>query len=165
MTYNQSKYDILGIIKCLIIMLLLTLISCSSSIRVESYALMYAQYIGHDKYNVRVYFLKNYNEKISLNENISNQDTIKGVILTINESQWKEIKSIEKLVGKDIILANVIFKLEKSKEYKNSPLRHNLGQFGKVQKPFCIYDVFDDYESLEIIEYYTDGIIIDEDDD
>src|SRR5690606_12906193 len=148
----------LGIITCLITVFLLTLINCTNSRKVESHALIYTQYIGHDKYNVRIYFLKNYNGELSLNENISNQDTIRGVLLMINENQWREITNIEKRIGKDIILADIVFKLEKTKEYKDYPARHSLGQFGKLQKPFCVYDVFDNYESFEIIEYYDDGI-------
>src|SRR5690554_2791940 len=90
MTHDQFKYSKLGIITCLITVFLLTLINCTNSRKVESHALIYTQYIGHDKYNVRIYFLKNYNGELSLNENISNQDTIRGVLLMINENQWRE---------------------------------------------------------------------------
>ena len=58
-----------------------------------------------------------------------------------------------------MLLAKVKIKLKDTKEYTDYRSQYHLQFFDTLRKPIYFYEIFDDYQSFEIIELYNDGLI------
>lgn len=143
----------------IIVLLSFLLIGCSEKNEIEEMVLITGYYIGHDRYNANVYIIKNYNKSKTLLENIEKQDTLRSFFLSITEDESKILIKQKKKHNKELFLAKVKIKLKDTKEYTDYRNQYHLQFFDTLRKPIYFYEIFDDYQSFEIIELYNDGLI------
>src|SRR5690554_389937 len=135
--------------RILIVLVSFLLVSCSEKNEIEEMVLITGYYSGHDRYNANFYVLKNY----------AKQDTINGFVVNIIEEEKRNLSKNQKINQKQLLLAKVKIKLKESKKYTDFRNTHSMQSFDMLRKPCYFYEIFDDYQSFEIIELYDDGLI------
>jgi len=145
--------------RILIVLVSFLLVSCSEKNEIEEMVLITGYYSGHDRYNANFYVLKNYDANLSLLKNLAKQDTINGFVVNIIEEEKRNLSKNQKINQKQLLLAKVKIKLKESKKYTDFRNTHSMQSFDMLRKPCYFYEIFDDYQSFEIIELYDDGLI------
>ncbi|RRA92013.1 hypothetical protein [Paenimyroides viscosum] len=145
--------------RVLIVLVSFMLFGCTEKNEIEEMVLITSYYSGHDRYNANFYVLKNFNENISLINNIAKQDTVNGFVINIAEEEKKKLSQNQKINQKQLLLAKVKIKLKQSKKYTDFRNTYSMQSFGMLRKPCYFYEIFDEYQSFEIIELYDDGLI------
>ena len=145
--------------RILIVLVSFLLVSCSEKNEIEEMVLITGYYSGHDRYNANFYVLKNYDENISLINNIAKQDTINGFVVNIVEEEKSNLSQNQKINQKQLLLAKVKIKLKESKKYTDFRNTYSMQSFDMLRKPCYFYEIFDNYEYFEIIELYNNGLI------
>ncbi len=82
--------------RVLIVLVSFMLFGCTEKNEIEEMVLITSYYSGHDRYNANFYVLKNFNENISLINNIAKQDTVNGFVINIAEEEKKNYLKIKK---------------------------------------------------------------------
>src|SRR5690606_12865781 len=103
--------------RVLIVLVSFMLFGCTEKNEIEEMVLITSYYSGHDRYNANFYVLKNFNENISLINNIAKQDTVNGFVINIAEEEKKKLSQNQKINQKQLLLAKVKIKLKQSKKY------------------------------------------------
>lgn len=145
--------------RLLSVLLIFLFFGCSNKNEINEMVLLRGYYIGHDRYNANVHVIKNYNKSKTLLENIEKQDTLRSFFLSITEDESKILSKQKKKHNKELLLAKVKIKLKDTKEYTDYRSQYHLQFFDTLRKPIYFYEIFDDYQSFEIIELYNDGLI------